>query len=487
MALALSQRLLADSTWLRLTGDRLEVLSGAGAATGREVLQRIGQIRHVIETRTGNPNLTPLPVRVVVFPSERVFAPFRIRDSAAGYYASGSDRDYIVMRADAPDLYRVVFHEYVHLVLHRAGVEAPAWFAEGTAEVYSTADLGSRDVRIGQPIPAHVGILKDSRLLPLTDLFRVNQNSLEYNERDKSGLFYAESWALVHMLNFAPSYRPEMPKFVDLLLAGTPAEEALQASFHRSPKQVFSDLTNYIDSGKFTGVSFPTPRFHAAGKAKPEPMGEADADLALADLLIAIHRPDPAEELLRKAAAKHSTNPVYETALGDVALARKEDQLAREHYESAMKLGSSSARLRLDYAMVLQELGSPNSEVVAALKEALRMDPDLKQARELLETAELQMSTERLKIAPRRTSVERSSVSVEKVSGTLTQVDCLGDKARLHMTPHLFLLLTRASRVAGGPQELACGPFDRHVEIEYRPVANQTYGTSGEVMKIELH
>ncbi len=487
MALALSQALLADSTWLRLTADGLEVLSGAGTATGREVLQRIGQIRHVIETRAGSRNLTPLPVRVVVFPSERAFAPFRIGDSAAGYYASGSDRDYIVIRADAPDLYRVVFHEYVHLVLHRAGVEAPTWFNEGTAEVYSTTDLGSRDVRIGQPIPAHIAILKDSRLLPLTDLFRVNHTSLEYNERNKSGLFYAESWALVHMLNFAPAYRPEMPKFVDLLLTGTTAEEALQASFHKSPKKVFSDLTDYIDRGQFAGVSFPTRRFQAAGKATPERLGEADSDLALADLLIAIHRPDPAEQLLRKAAAKHLNNPVYETALGDVALARKEDQLARKHYECAMKLGSTSARLRLDYALILRELGSPDSEVVAALKEALRLDPGLTQAREVLETTELQMSAGRLKIAPKHPYDEGSPVSVEKLSGTLTQVDCLGNKARLHITPHLFLLLTETSRGAGLPQELACGPFDRPVEIEYRPVANQTYGTSGEVTKIEFH
>ena len=39
-----------------------------------------------------------------------------------------------------------------------------------------------------------------------------------YNEKGKTGIFYAESWALVHMLNFAPEYRAGLANFIEMIL-----------------------------------------------------------------------------------------------------------------------------------------------------------------------------------------------------------------------------------------------------------------------------
>src|SRR3954452_12509589 len=83
----------AEDRWLRLKSEHFEVLTDAGAGSGREVLRRMEQIRHVFETRTKRSNLTPLPVRVFVFRGDADFRPYQVHAEAAGYYQPGTDRD----------------------------------------------------------------------------------------------------------------------------------------------------------------------------------------------------------------------------------------------------------------------------------------------------------------------------------------------------------------------------------------------------------
>src|SRR3954464_993452 len=115
----------AEDRWLRLNSPHFEVLTNGGAGTARDVLRRFEQIRHVFESRTGRGSLTPLPVRVFVFRSESDFQPYRVNRNAAGYYQSGHARDYIGMQAPGAETYRVVYHEYTHLLLRHAGYPVP--------------------------------------------------------------------------------------------------------------------------------------------------------------------------------------------------------------------------------------------------------------------------------------------------------------------------------------------------------------------------
>src|SRR4051812_18555985 len=95
----------AEDRWLRLNSPHFEALTNGGAGTGRDVLRRFEQIRHVFETRTGRGSLTPLPVRVFVFRSETDFHPYQVNKNAAGYYQAGHARDYIAMQATGADTY----------------------------------------------------------------------------------------------------------------------------------------------------------------------------------------------------------------------------------------------------------------------------------------------------------------------------------------------------------------------------------------------
>jgi len=56
-------------------------------------------------------------------------------------------------------------------------------------------------------------------LLPLDQLFAVNRESPEYRTKEQSRLFYAESWALTHMLLTHDRYRSGAYRFLTIVRA----------------------------------------------------------------------------------------------------------------------------------------------------------------------------------------------------------------------------------------------------------------------------
>jgi Flp pilus assembly protein TadD len=559
LALLSSLGLMAEDRWLRFSSEHFEVFSDAGAGTGREVLRRFEQIRHVFEAQTGRGNLTPLPVRVFVFRSGSEFQPYNVRPDAAGYYQSGFDRDYIAMKATGADTDRVVFHEYTHLLLRHAGYSVPAWFNEGLAELFSTADVGKTEVRVGDPVPAHVITLRGGeRMLDLATLVAVDHESPYYNERGKSGIFYAQSWALLHMLNFAPEYQPGVAKFMQMILGGQDAIFAFRQAFGKSPVAVIQDLKAYLQGSRFDGARFKVSRFDA-GKIPAEPVPSVGVELALADLLLAIGKPDDARLLYGRLEASHPDDNQVLLALGQYALRTEDYPGARRFFERAIQAGSKSPRLLFEYAMLLREAQEPETVVVQHLTRAVTLDntffeghnflghlhlsaaryPEaiqhLKRAAELQparasvwenlalayhrsgnkplaraaaklgkkasngpeEAARLdalidliETDADKIVIAPAPRKANPEVVAAppsSRAEGMLTQVDCLGKQARVHVvTSHgkLFLLV----RELGGPvMELQCGPMaSRPVIVQYRPEAHRTYGTTGVVTGLEF-
>src|SRR5215472_8299137 len=83
--------------WLRIRTPHLEVLTDAGEKTGRTALNRLDDIRRVLEAG----NTRPLPLRVVIFASEKEFRAYAGDSVVDGFYQSGVERDFIVLHAGA--------------------------------------------------------------------------------------------------------------------------------------------------------------------------------------------------------------------------------------------------------------------------------------------------------------------------------------------------------------------------------------------------
>ena len=88
----------------------------------------------------------------------------------------------------------------MHLLVGDALADVPVWFNEGLAEYDSTYQMyGEREATLGRVKEEHVFELRE-RFIPLTELLAVDHRSPLYNEGERRGVFYAESWALVHYL-----------------------------------------------------------------------------------------------------------------------------------------------------------------------------------------------------------------------------------------------------------------------------------------------
>ena len=510
----------AGEKWVRLSTPRFEVFTDAGEAQGREVLRRFEQIRETLLSVSYPLNFTRLDglpaqqVRIFVLRNESEFAGYKNAEgnSQAGFYQSGRDRDFIVMRNTGDNIYRIVFHEYVHLVLNYSRIYTPLWLNEGTAELFSTAEIAESQAAIGAPIPSHLLVLRSEKMLDLATLMQVDRSSPAYNEQHKAGIFYAESWALAHMLTMSGKYAPALQRFLDLIGTGTPETDALERAYGRTADEVLRDLRDYIQQDRFTRRVFHSERLDKIAAIKVQQVKPSECGLAVADLLINLGKPEEAVRKLRKlasdypAASNMKASAVrasrIQEALGDAALAQRRQEEALAYYKRAIDLGGASARVYFERAALIRENQDDLNEAIRDLRKAIEIDPDYSQARELLASMELALRT--AEPAPARVPDSVSSKVPKswqnrkgdrRIEAMLVQVDCLGSGARLHAlvdSQRIALEIGDPSKVVvtgtpGVSTELSCGPIQpREVTIEYLAKENSGLRTAGEVTALQF-
>ena len=119
----------------------------------------------------------------------------------AGFFMPAPDKNYILLRLDAEGdhPFATVYHEYTHYLMRDAGGWLPLWMNEGLAEFFENTDIQEEEVLLGQASD-EILYLRRIELIPLGTLFKVDYTSPYYHEEQKGSVFYAESWALIHML-----------------------------------------------------------------------------------------------------------------------------------------------------------------------------------------------------------------------------------------------------------------------------------------------
>jgi tetratricopeptide (TPR) repeat protein len=361
------------AAWLRVSSPHFELLSDAGEKQSRLLLERLETVRHVFLESAGG-KAPRLPVRVFQFSSEREFRRFEPRPAVRGFHQAAPDRDYIAVLGANEETQRAVRHEYLHILLSHGTATLPLWLEEGTAELYSTVEMREAGAVFGSPVESHVRALRALEWVPEAPFFEARANT--------SGMFYAQAWALAHMLNFAPSWRRSMPRFVELIDQGTPALLAFESAFGASPSRALGELRNYIGSPRFATAVIPIPPRNEEPAAASQTLRGPEVQLAQVELLLALRRQEAATKLLDSIEAPSS--PELETARGLASLARKDAAGAKEHFLAAMRLGDRSAVPAFEYAMLLRDEHAPDDTVRRYLAEAVGRNPNLAEAHFIL-------------------------------------------------------------------------------------------------------
>src|ERR1035438_33928 len=199
---------LTHRQWFEARTANFHIYSCGPTQEVARVAMRLEQFREAYALLAGAQAVASPPIVVMAFPDQETMQPFLPLyqgkpASLAALFRRGSDQNLIVfaLSGTVVDALKVIFHEYTHLLLRHNEPYWPLWLAEGMAEIYATFEVsGGYHARIGDPTEFHLRQLQQTPLLPLKELFAVTPESPEYNQRERQGIFYSESWLLTHYL-----------------------------------------------------------------------------------------------------------------------------------------------------------------------------------------------------------------------------------------------------------------------------------------------
>ena len=281
----------ASAQWRRLDTPNFVFVSDIPSKDLREVAARFEGFREALNSYIGSrASASIMPTVVVVFSTDATFSPFKPRRDgrrvdAAGVFLQGRQVNYIAFaHADDGERGRVLMHELAHLVVSNSGQDVPVWLHEGLAEFYSTLAISTTGdhALVGSLIQAHLNRLRNTKLLTLEELLTITPQSPLYNEGSRKSVFYAQAWALTHMLhNGQPKRETELNAYLQRLSAGMAPMAAWKAAF--GDADVMGDLERYIRRLQFTAFAFPLSgklTQMSAANAVDISRSEADAFLA---------------------------------------------------------------------------------------------------------------------------------------------------------------------------------------------------------------
>lgn len=378
-------------SWIEVHTASFTLFSEAGERKTREIGEDLERLRDALSQLAPGLRLSsPTPTYIFVFKNAPSFRSYqRIYNGkpldSGGYFLTQQLANYVAINGDQHgDERGIIYHEYLHYLLHNNFETLPLWLNEGLAEYYSTFQSDRNEARIGQPVREHVFWLRQHTFIPLPTLFAVTEKSPEYNEIDRRGGFYAESWALVHyLISGNPERRRQASEYLRLLQAGTPPDQIFAKAFGTDPATLEHELRVYIQKKLFDYTRVPI-QAGANLTVDVKPMARADVLYRLGDLLAHLgddHTADAAEHLRAALALQPDHGPAL-AGLGFLAERAGRTDEARSYYEKAAQLAPDDIRVQYLYADNLITHPGPDSlrKARAALSRAVALRPDFGEA-----------------------------------------------------------------------------------------------------------
>jgi tetratricopeptide (TPR) repeat protein len=353
--------------WRSVRTNHLFVIGNAEAEKLRQVAVWL-EFFHRAFGRVVSRNVidSSVPTTVIVFRDDASFQPFKPLyqgrpANLAGFFLPGDDVNYIAISLDPGerDPFSTAFHEYVHLHVKDNIPGAPLWLNEGLAELYGNLQFSAGEALLGVPLP-YARYLRQHELLPLTTLFSIGSNSDHYNEDDKTGIFYGQSWALVHYLMLGDRNRQNQFKsFLNRISQGESSAKALEGAFGASLDVLEQEFNVYVRRGDFApqrlgGLDDPQSTAYTAMQRMS--LSEGEANYYLGDLLLHIGRDSDAERYFKHAIAIDPGFVPAHEALGTLSVHQRRYADAKKYLEKAVS-SSQSHLIHYFYAYVLSREG----------------------------------------------------------------------------------------------------------------------------------
>lgn len=378
IALAACASAAPHDPWLRIQSANFELYTTAGEHSGRNLVQHFEMVRSFFLQAFGSDVAGSKPVSIIAFRNRKEFAPYTPNQAASAFFHPGAAHDFIVMTNDSTGQYQVANHEYTHLLVGQTSETLPVWLNEGMAELYATLEREGPLIIVGRAAPGRAQALTSEKWIDLDVLLSAANDSPLYNEKNRAGMFYAESWALVHMLNLGNGYRTGLHAMLDALKTEDAAAAFYQA-YGKSVEEVQQDLQAYIRSPHAFGVGIRVNLPKSAEAPEVQTGAGMAARLALAELLSAYPgKVSQARAAYQQLGAEYPQRWEVQSAWARFLFRERRNDEALAHFARAAELGSTDPLTFVDYGRALEVAGHER-DALTAFEKAVKLNPTRKE------------------------------------------------------------------------------------------------------------
>jgi tetratricopeptide (TPR) repeat protein len=282
----------ADKPFTEVRSPNFRVLTNGSEHDAHRIALEFEQMRAVFAIAFPKMRLTtgaPLLIFAVQTESDmKALAPAMWKNHKgplpAGLFQHGWEKQFAIVRLDqdVPGAFNVVYHEYVHTLLHSNFRWLPTWLDEGLAEFYGNTRFEGKKSYVGAA-STRVHQLRNHPTIPLETLMVINPWTYYHGDETRISTFYAESWALVHYLVFGPDMElgKKLSRFYAQLQAGDQQIKAFRDVFG-DLKNVEIALDEYIQAFAFHAyvIENPTPIQEKDFSSRKLTRAESDSEIA---------------------------------------------------------------------------------------------------------------------------------------------------------------------------------------------------------------
>ena len=391
-------------TWIQVRSPHFTVLSNAGENEGRKTALQFEEIRalflHLYPTLRVDAGKPTIVFAIKNEDSLKLFIPSYGQNSKAmhlgGFYRTTYDENFAVIRTDIRGSdqlgNRTLYHEYTHAFFRDNFRGLPLWLDEGLAEFYGNTSIEGSQSGLGMTSDVQIRILKQNRLLPIDQLLTIDRTSPLYNTSEHSGIFYAESWAMVHYLTLSPDMRGQelINKYLQALHATDDPMEAASQTFGDLGR-MSDKLDRYINQFAFQYERVPLQSKLSEKDFAVRILSAAEGELAQADFLL---RSNHLPEALEKLHAAEQLDPAvrgYHSELGHYHFLKADYANAEKELQSAIATDPNDLPPHIDMALLYLRRDNYTTDstpkIRAELEKVLSLSPDFAPAHAFLSIA----------------------------------------------------------------------------------------------------
>jgi len=342
-----------ENSWVEIRSPHFTVFSDAGEKQARRATHDFEKFHAVIRSFIPSLQVNPsIPTIVFAAKNEGTLKSLlpqywaeKGRARPSGIFVGGAEKNYVALRLDLEDDYRyhVIYHEYVHLLMRLNYPPLPVWLDEGLAECFGYALISDESSIVGSPSPLQLEILRNERPLSIADLFSVDHESPYYREESKASIFYAQSWALTHMLLLGEKrkHAPKLLKYLELIRKdGRNSASAQQALGDLTDLE--RQLNEYILHLAFYAFEVKTPHIKDTKEYVARKVSFLDFRAVEGDFFLSMKLWARAADMLESVLLSDPKNAEALTSMGVFYSQQNNNEEAARYFIAAAGAGSKS-------------------------------------------------------------------------------------------------------------------------------------------------